>query len=107
MKTVEIIHLRLAANTPQNLVNTIHDSIGLVPEEVEVRLYHHSKLANDFAVHLHREASATEGGPSEVGTRLVALLRDFGMVAHSVWIECCDLPKSPEPDEGRLRKKGA
>lgn len=97
MKTLEIIHLRFTSDTPQNLVEIIHDSMGPVPEEVEVRYYHHSKLANDFAIHLHREASATEVNPSKVGTRLVALLKEIGMVAHSVWIESCDMPKNSGP----------
>ena len=106
MKTLEIIHLRLAANTPQNLVDIIHNSIGPVPEELEVRLYNHSKLANDIAVHLHREASATGGGPSEVGTRLVALLKEFGMVSHSVWTECCRLAKGSAADQIASKREG-
>lgn len=91
MKTLEIIHLRLAGKSPQNLVDIIREAIGPFGDQLDIRFYRHTKLSNDLAVHLNREEAGGGGGASDVGIRLAALLKNFGMVAHSVWTECRDL----------------
>jgi hypothetical protein len=95
MKTLEIIHLRLAGNNPQNLVDIIREAIGPHGDELDICIYQHTKLTNDLSVHLKRESTGRDEDASDVGTRLAALLKDFGMVAHSVWTECCDLDEEP------------
>ncbi len=107
MKAIEIIHLRLAGNGPENLVDIIRDSVGSVPALADVRIYRHSKLRNDLAIHLHRETAGANSGFSDVGIRLASLLRDHGMVEHSVWAECCGLAEGTEPDgTGFVEKEG-
>ena len=96
MKTLEIIHLRFAGETPQNLVEIIREAIGSEGELIDIRFYRHTKLDNDLAVHLTRETSKGESGPSQVGVGVAALLKDYGMVAHSVWTECFSSNNDPE-----------
>lgn len=105
MKILEIIHLRLAGETSRNMVKLMREFIGPEPEGVEVRFYCHVKLENDIAVHLHREGAGREEGPSEVGTRLAALLKDYGMVDHSVWIDCRGRDETPGIRKKALRAK--
>ena len=99
MKILEIIHLCLAGNSPQDLVDIIHETIGPVGDQLDIRFYRHTKLSNDLAVHLYREAGAWGEDASDVGTRLAALLKDIGMVSHAVWTECSSLDNSTRPDE--------
>jgi hypothetical protein len=87
MNTLEIIHLRLAGSDPRALVDMIHQSVGSGVASLEVRIYRHAKLETDLAVHLHRKATEWDGRASDVGTRLTALLREYGIVEHSVWVE--------------------
>ena len=87
MKTLEIIHLRLAGNGPHDLVDLIRRSFDPEPGRIEVRIYKHAKLTNDFAIHVHRETVGRNDGASEVGIRLASLLRDHGMIDHTVWFE--------------------
>ena len=89
MKTLEIIHLRLAGESPQTLVEAIRKSVGSEPDPVAVRIYRHARLETDLAVHLHRDVAERNDGASDVGIRLAALLREYGMVEHSVWVEAC------------------
>jgi hypothetical protein len=89
MNTLEIIHLRLAGNDPGALVDMIHQSVGSGVDSVVVRIYRNAKLETDLAVHLHRQVTEWDGRASDVGTRLTALLREYGMVEHSVWVEAC------------------
>ena len=57
------------------------------------------KLANDLAVHLTWETDIEDSGASDVGIRLTALLKDYGMVSHTVWTECGGLVvNSPQND---------
>lgn len=87
MKTLEIIHLRLAGDSPQTLVDVIRKSVSSEPDCIEVRIYRHARLATDLVVHLHREVTGRSDQASDVGTRLASLLREYGMVEHSVWVE--------------------
>jgi hypothetical protein len=105
MKTLEIIHLRFAGETPQNLMDIIRKAIGSEGELIDTRFYCHTKLDNDLAVHLIREASTGESGPSDAGVGVAALLKDYGMVAHSVWVECGSLSDDEIQEEGQGRAK--
>lgn len=91
MKNLEIIHLRLAGESPENLVDVIRMCIGDQGEKMEIRIYRNMKLASDLVVHLIREAEGKDREASDIGIRLAALLKDHGMVAHSLWDECCVL----------------
>ena len=87
MKTLEIIHLRLAGDSPQTLVEAIRKSVGSDADLMETRIYRHTRLETDLAVHLHREVGMGRACVSDVGIRLAALLREYGMVERSVWVE--------------------
>ncbi|MFV2073804.1 MAG: hypothetical protein ACC742_14280 [Thermoanaerobaculales bacterium] len=87
MKTLEIIHLRLAGENPQTLVEVIRKSIDSESDPTEARIYRHARLKTDLAVHLHREVAGKSDRASDLGIRLASLLREHGMVEHSVWEE--------------------
>lgn len=76
MSRLEIIRLRMAAAVPDGLLEEIRRS---------GRIFRHATLTTDLAVHVMSE---------EVGVRIAAALREYGMVDHSVWIE-------EEPCSGR------
>ena len=87
MKTLEIIHLRLAGQNPQTLVEVIRKSIDAEPEPMDIRIYRHTRLETDLVVHLHREVAEKSDRASDLGARLASVLREHGMVEHSVWEE--------------------
>jgi hypothetical protein len=105
MSTLEIIHLRLASVKQQSLVDIIRKLVGSELDQVEVRIYQHAKLTNDLAVHLEREAAGSDDRTSDVGIRLASLLREHGMVEHSVWVQCCGLTDRSGPDEINWEEK--
>ena len=86
IRILEIIHLRLSRSEPGELA----ELVGEVAREGRtegVRVYRHTRIETDLLVHLHRDAEERADGPSELGSRLVALLRDHGIVEHSVWTQ--------------------
>lgn len=87
MDRVEIIRLRLSGSEPQDLIEDIRRSIQSEPDLTSARIYRHATVSTDFSIHLRGRNGETNKKACELGTRLAAALRDFGMVEHSVWIE--------------------
>lgn len=87
MRALEVVHLRMAVAGAPDLVGVIRESVGSPPESMEIRIYRHASVRSDLVVHLRREIGDGQASASDVGTRLAALLREHGMVEHSVWVE--------------------
>ena len=85
MKKLEIIHLRLAGNPPAALVKQVHASIAAEDCPIEVRIYRHSTVTTDLAIHLLSGNGGTCA--SDLGLLLAEALREHGMVEHTIWIE--------------------
>ena len=87
MKILEIVHLRLAGDSPQTLAGIIRNAISSGPDPEVVTLYHRKGLETDLAIHIrHLEMFGSER-PSVLGLRLASALGDFGLVEHTVWVE--------------------
>jgi hypothetical protein len=41
----------------------------------------------DFSINISHNSKKVENGGSRLGLRLVAALKEFGLVNHSIWIE--------------------
>ena len=87
MRILEIVHLRLAGESPRALRDLVRESIGGGPDAGDVRVYRHATLGTDLAVHLVRRDGGQTDRVSDTGTRLASLLRGYGMVEHAVWVE--------------------
>ena len=87
MNTLEVIHLRMAGNSPEALVDLIRKSVGSPPDLVDVRIYRHARFETDLVVHLQRAMRQQSDRACECGERLASMLRAYGMVEHSVWVE--------------------
>ena len=66
-------------------MDLIRRSVETDEPSTDVRIFGHATLATDLVVHLHREAPTQAHRTSALGVRLAALLRNYGMVEHSVW----------------------
>ncbi len=87
MNALEILHLRMAGANIKTLVNVIRESVGSEADVLDVHIYRHAKLETDLVVHLHRAIAGRSDRACECGERLASLLRAYGMVEHSVWVE--------------------
>ena len=93
MKRLEIIHLRLAGALPTGLSEEIRQSTTNTRDSASVRLYWRVNVENDVAIHLHLEESGPDNQASDLGVRLAAGLKEYGMVDHTVWVEESADPK--------------
>ena len=90
MKWLEIIELRSVEKDKNTLAIQIEKMLREVERELKVgsvRSYRRVLIETDFSIHLFHETENMETSGSETGLRLVAVLRDFGLVNHTTWTE--------------------
>lgn len=87
VKQLEIIQLRLVGNAQTDLINDIRRSVLAGTDSDNVRLYLHATVPTDLSIHIHLDSSTDKKQTSDLGVRLAAALREYGMVQHTVWIE--------------------
>ena len=96
MHLVEVIRLRLAAANRDEIIVRINELADRL-ELADVQIYRHATVDTDLSIHLdHRDAEldAAVDGPS-----LASLLKEFGLVSYSKWVEAPSFETS-------LRKRG-
>lgn len=90
MKWIEIIELRSANSTREQLETDLQEFLDLVEEKKErqtVKVYSRMMIDTDFSIHLFHDSNKIERCGSPLGLRLVSGLKAYGMVNHTVWIE--------------------
>jgi len=87
MGHLEIIRLRMSCKVPARLIEDIRNSFSGEKHNCTVRIYYNASFLSDIAVHIHLETDPNGSVYSDLGLRLTAALREYGMIEHSVWIE--------------------
>lgn len=87
MRILEVIHLRMMGDAPEDLAEWVRAAAEDAHDAVEARVYRHSRLEGDLLIHLHRKEAAESARVSALGMRLASLLRSHGLVEHSVWVQ--------------------
>jgi hypothetical protein len=88
MKILEVIHLRMMGDEPEDLAELVRAATENVHDAVEARVYRHARLEGDLLIHLHRNKAQEGVQMSSLGLRLASILRSRGLVDHSVWTSC-------------------
>jgi hypothetical protein len=89
MRWVEIIKISAAENRREALENQIKPLLETLnrEEKVEsVKLYHNI-LNGDLSIHLLWDNGEADPWGSKTGLCLAHLLKEFGLISHSVWVE--------------------
>ncbi|MBI5602797.1 MAG: hypothetical protein HY879_05525, partial [Deltaproteobacteria bacterium] len=88
MKWLEIIKLRSVRENPEELDEFLR-SLDQVSQEgpIEIKIYRHAAIETDLSLHLLWEANQPEKNGSALGLRLAQVLKDFGLIDHSLWLE--------------------
>jgi len=90
MKWLEIIELRSVGNNLKIIEPELKQLIAQVnikTEEREIIIYNRLAVSSDFSVHLFHDSKDADVNGSPLGLHLVSILKDFGLLNHSVWIE--------------------
>jgi hypothetical protein len=87
MRRLEIIHLRWTGPRPADLLAAIRETVAELGAEGRVEVYRRLGVPTDVGIHLRHGDEPADPDLALLGTRLVAALREVGMVEHSIWIE--------------------
>lgn len=90
MKWIEEIKLRAAANKEEEAFFRLMDLAADVRETkgvVEVRIYGHITIFGDLVLRLMWDTDYPESQGSRVGISLKEILKSYGLIELSVWIE--------------------
>ena len=89
MEWMEVIKLRVAEKTPELVEQEIEkliEEFGNNGSMKNIKLYHNAVIDNDLSVHLHWQSDKAEAQGSSTGLCLAHVLREYGLISHSVWL---------------------
>jgi hypothetical protein len=88
MKILEIIQLQSGADSITLLGDQIRESLRGADERSRiVAIYRRHGLVNDLAIHIQYIGRSKAAKQTELGLRLAAALREYGIVEHTLWTE--------------------
>ena len=90
MRQLEIVELRSLNCEKEEIrdaVKTILDSAHREFHVDAIRVYRHTAVGTDMAVHILHEAGTVLPGGSRLGYELTEFLRGFGLVHHELWMQ--------------------
>ena len=90
MEWLEIIELRAAAidrGVIESQLLKLMSDAKREAKEMAIKTFTRAKLSTDFSIHLLHDTQNVENAGSSLGLHLVSMLRAYGLVNHSVWVE--------------------
>jgi heme-degrading monooxygenase HmoA len=90
MKWMEVIKIQAAGGDQESLERQITELISKIGDcngMHEIKLYHNAIVDNDACIHLYWESEKAEAHGSAAGLCIIHLLKEFGLISHSVWVE--------------------
>jgi hypothetical protein len=90
MKWIEIITLRSNGNVQKSLIPELLKPVAEDKERgglVSMKIYRNPWIDTDMSIHLHWESTRVEQHGSAMGLHLTQILKEFGLVNHSAWVE--------------------
>lgn len=90
MKWIETIMIRSSEEIPGDLIQGWTRSFkpeGKKDYQVEVKIYRNYPLKTDLNIQIQWESDIDQVGESSLGKRLHHIMKDYGLICHTVWIE--------------------
>ena len=90
MKWSEVIMVRLAGSqskVPASILRELINDLAIDVGQEAIKVFRREKLDSDICIVLFHDGIKTNTGGSPLGLRVVAALREFSQVYHTVWIE--------------------
>lgn len=89
MKWIEVIKISVAENRRAALEDQIKSLMKKLNGKgnAEDLKFYHNVLDGDLSIHLCWDNGTPEPRGSKTGLCLTHLLREFGLISHSVWVE--------------------
>ena len=89
MKWSEVIMVRSAGSqskVPASTLQELFNGLAIDAGHEAIMVFRREKLDSDICIVLFHDGIKTNPGGSPLGLRVVAALREFSQVYHTVWI---------------------
>jgi hypothetical protein len=100
VRILEIIEIRSVRENIFEKIN-LADLIQSAKTDIkpgEIKLYRHKHIDSDFSLHLFYESDPDMSKLNTFGLHLSSLLKEWGLINHSVWIEEKSIPYNKEEE---------
>jgi len=90
MRWIEVVQLRAAESNQALLDSRLKELVkGSNRENKQpcIMVYRRAVIPMDYSIHILHDEGEVENMGSPLGLHLVAVLREFGLVNHSIWNE--------------------
>jgi hypothetical protein len=90
MNYLEIIELRSDGRNIKLIGPEIAELIRKLNKGFDkpvIKLFINLTVENDFSIHIRHDSETPDAYGSPIGLQLIAILQDFGLTHHSIWIE--------------------
>ena len=90
MKWLEIIELRTGSDNRYALeqyLNSLCHDLESDPNHPRFRIYENSDIESDLSIHLFHSTKKPDQKQSPLGYHIASMLRTFGLVSHTIWME--------------------
>jgi hypothetical protein len=90
MRWLEIIEIRASGKNLESLhkqLQGLADEVNGNPMQQKAKIYTHVSIDNDLSIHLLSDSDRADANGSVLGQQIAAMLRSFGLINHSIWIE--------------------
>ena len=90
MNVQEIIEIRTSKNLQAQVEKLLKDLIADIQDESEnngAKLFQRMNPEVDFAIQLIIDSRDIKGNGSRLGHRVASIMKEHGIVNHSIWIE--------------------
>ena len=89
-KWTEVITVRATGRHSAIIASNLKDlkhEVGRDAGDERIRIYRRERIDTDFCIVLFHHDEKETPGPSRLGERLSASLKELGQVHHTIWIE--------------------
>jgi len=90
MKWLEIIELRSADGNMEQLESMLNNLINELARKTKKQtnvVYKHVMIDTDFSIHMTHNTVKVDSSGSQLGLHIIASLKEYGLVNHSIWVE--------------------
>lgn len=90
MKWMEVIKLRATEKKPELVEQMLMELItefGKTSGMKDMKMYRNALLENDACILIYWASGKAEPQGSATGLCIAHILKEFGMVSHSIWVE--------------------
>jgi len=86
---LEILELRSVKKSKPQVLKIIDNmfAANMKKDDYKIKIYSHSTIETDYSIHIHYQSNENSYCGCKLGYKLKNVLKEFGLINHSIWID--------------------